>query len=213
VAAAASQTVYVIDDESATRTTTSHMVGATEIPGRSFTPHPFAGGADFIEALDFLKPGCLLLDLRMPGMDGFQLMEELRRRGIDWPVVVMTGASDVPNAVQAMKLGAFDFLEKPMRLEALEATLGAAATELERRVAESERRRAAESRVAQLSPREQEVLRGLMAGRSNKELAEELGIGLRTVEMHRGNMMDHLGVATVAQAVAVAIEAGLRAPD
>lgn len=211
MSAGASQTVYVIDDESVTRTTTSQMVGAAEVGDRTFSSHPFASAGDFLEALGFLKPGCLLLDLRMPEMDGFALMEELRRRAIDWPVVVMTGASDVPNAVQAMKLGAFDFLEKPVRLEALETTLGAAAGELDRRVADSNRRREAEERVGQLSPREQEVLVGLMAGRSNKELAEDLGIGLRTVEMHRGNMMNRLAVSTVAQAVAVAIEAGLRA--
>jgi two-component system response regulator FixJ len=127
-------------------------------------------------------------------------------------VVVLTGASEVPIAVQAMKAGAVEFLEKPVRLDPLMETLRMAAKLLGERQIAGERRRMARSKIDQLSAREHEVLDGLIAGQSNKELANSLGIGLRTVEMHRGNMMDRLGVSSVAQVVALAIEAGLRPP-
>ena len=207
-----SQTVYVVDDDPQIRTMLSAMIAECEGRATGFQPHPFAGASDFLEATEFLKPGCILLDLRMPGMDGFEVMAELRRRDLDWPVIVMTGASDVANAVQAMKSGAMDFLEKPIRLQALEEALGTAAEQLVERSEAAERRRTARERISQLSAREQDVLNGLMAGQSNKELAQSLGIGLRTVEMHRGKMMERLGVGSVGQAVALALEAGMRAP-
>ena len=99
--------VYVVDDDRDIRRSLSFMLGASEI--RSY---PFGSGADFLDALPDLEPGCILLDLRMPQMDGFQVMDELTRRGVDWPVVVMTGHGEVPVAVRAMKLGAIDFIEK-----------------------------------------------------------------------------------------------------
>lgn len=206
------RTVYVIDDDRAVRTMISRMIGALDEEALSFEPYPFASAVDFLDSADTLKPGCILLDLRMPVLDGFALMAELRRRDIDWPVVVLTGASEVPIAVQAMKAGAVEFLEKPVRLDPLMETLRTAATLLDERLAAGDRRRTARSRIDQLSAREHEVLGGLIAGQSNKELARTLGIGLRTVEMHRGNMMERLGVTSVAQVVALAIEAGLRPP-
>lgn len=206
------QTVYVIDDDRAVRTMISGMVGALDDEPLAFEAHPFASAVDFLESANDLKPGPILLDLRMPVLDGFALMEELRRRDIDWPVVVLTGASEVPIAVQAMKAGAIEFLEKPVRLDPLMDTLRTAAKLLEERLAAGERRRIARSKIDQLSARERDVLDGLIAGQANKELANSLGIGLRTVEMHRGNMMDRLGVSSVAQVVALAIEAGLRPP-
>jgi two-component system response regulator FixJ len=202
--------VYVIDDDRSVRTMISRMIGAVDDEPVQFTPHPFASASDFLEALDTLKPGCILLDLRMPDIDGFGVMAELRRRDIDWPTIVLTGASEVQIAVQAMKLGAIEFLEKPVRLDPLVDTLRGAAALLRQRLETSDRRRAAKSKIDQLSPREHEVLGGLIAGQSNKELAQSLGIGLRTVEMHRGNMMDRLGVSSVAQVVALALEAGIR---
>src|SRR5688500_8114612 len=178
-----------------------------------FSAHPFASAADFLDGLDGLKPGCILLDLRMPDMDGFTLMQTLRDRGIDWPVIVMTGAGDVPVAVQSMKLGAVEFLEKPIRIAPLLETLERAAVLLAERLHARERYGQAKVRVEQLTARELEVLQGLLAGQANKELAQSLGISLRTVEMHRGNMMDRLGVASLAQAVALALEAGVRPPE
>ena len=196
--------VYVVDDDRDVRRSLSFMLGASDI--RSY---PFASGVDFLEAMPDLEPGCILLDLRMPQMDGFHVMTELGRRGIDWPVIVMTGHGEVPVAVRAMKLGAIDFIEKPFSEEALLACFGNAFSLLGERQAAGRRRKLALERVSQLTARETEVLEGLLAGESNKQLATRLGISLRTVEMHRGNMMERLEVASLAEALTLALEAGL----
>ena len=205
---AAKPVTYVVDDDRTIRTLVSQMLSSEDLG-----PHPFGSAADFLESLPMLKPGVILLDLRMPEMDGFAFMEELARRDVDWPVIMLTGAGDIAVAVQAMKLGAAEFLEKPVRLDALLDAVDSARAKLGERLAAGERRRQARDRIGALTGREQEVLRGLMAGQSNKELAHSLGIGLRTVEMHRGNMMDRLGATSVAQAVALAIEAGVQPAD
>ncbi|MGZ8283786.1 MAG: response regulator transcription factor [Allosphingosinicella sp.] len=196
--------VYVVDDDRDVRRSLSFMLGASDI--RS---HPFGSGEDFVEALPDLQPGCVLLDLRMPEMDGFHVMAELNKREIDWPVIVMTGHGEVPVAVRAMKLGAIDFIEKPFSEDALLACFTNAFTLLDEREATGRKRRAARDRVSQLTARESDVLRGLLAGESNKQLAARLGISLRTVEMHRGNMMERLAVSSLAQALTLAIDAGI----
>jgi len=196
--------VYVVDDDRDVRRSLSFMLGASDI--RS---HPFASGEDFLEALDDLEPGCVLLDLRMPQIDGFHVMAELGKRDIDWPVIVMTGHGEVPVAVRAMKLGAIDFIEKPFSEEALLNCFETAFALLDERESSGRRRRDARDRVGQLTARESDVLRGLLAGESNKQLATRLGISLRTVEMHRGNMMERLGVSSLAQALTLALDAGL----
>ena len=199
-----SHLVYVVDDDRDVRRSLSFMLGASDL--RS---HPFASGEDFLEALADLAPGCILLDLRMPQLDGFQVMDELAKREVDWPVIVMTGHGEIPVAVRAMKLGAIDFIEKPFSEEALLACFGNAFSLLDERESTGKRRREARDRVALLTARESDVLRGLLAGESNKQLATRLGISLRTVEMHRGNMMERLGVTSLAQALTLALEAGL----
>ena len=205
VATLESHFVYVVDDDRDVRRSLSFMLGASEI--RS---HPFGSGEDFLDALGDLQPGCILLDLRMPQMDGFQVMSELVRREIDWPIIVMTGHGEVPVAVRAMKLGAVDFIEKPFSEEALLACFGTAFSVLTERESAGRRKKEARERVAQLTGRETDILEGLLAGESNKQLAARLGISLRTVEMHRGNMMDRLGVSSLAEALALALEAGLQ---
>lgn len=199
-----SYSVYVVDDDRDVRRSLSFMLGASDIRA-----HPFGSGQDFIDALPDLAPGCVLLDLRMPHIDGFHVMAELARCEVDWPVIVMTGHGEVPLAVRAMKLGAVDFIEKPFSEETLLACFDNAFTLLEERREAGRRRRDARERVGQLTARETDVLRGLLAGDANKQLAARLGISLRTVEMHRGNMMERLGVDSLAEALRLALEAGL----
>jgi two-component system, LuxR family, response regulator FixJ len=181
------------------------MLGAAE-----FRSYPFGSGADLLDSLDDLEPGCILLDLRMPKPDGFEVMEELRRREIDWPVIVMTGHGEVKSAVRAMKLGAVDFIEKPFSEAALLGSFEQAFGLLKERQGDSSRRRAARERVSQLTAREAEVLQGLLAGETNRQIGARLGISLRTVEMHRGNMMERIGVANLAEVLALALDAGLK---
>lgn len=203
---AQNQTVYVVDDDRDIRRSLSFMLSADEI--RSY---PFASGLDFLEALPDLEPGCVLLDLRMPEMDGFAVMTAMAERFVDWPVIVMTGHGDVPIAVRAMKQGAVDFVEKPFSEDTLHVSLRNGLALLEAREANGQRRRVAHERVATLTVREREVLQALLSGQANKSIATQLGISLRTVEMHRGNMMDRLQVGSLAEALTLAFEAGLEA--
>jgi len=196
--------VYVVDDDRDVRRSLSFMLGAAEI--RS---HPYGSGTDFLEALPDLEPGCILLDLRMPQMDGFHVMAELSERSVDWPVIVMTGHGEIPIAVRAMKLGAVDFIEKPFSEQALLGCFHQAFELLEGRAAAGKRRRQASARAALLTAREREVLASLLAGHSNKQIAKALGISLRTVEMHRGNMMDRLQASSLAEALTLALDAGI----
>ncbi|PWG03827.1 DNA-binding response regulator [Sphingosinicella humi] len=200
--ALSSQHVHVVDDDRDVRRSISFMLGTADINSR-----PFASGADFIESLGELEPGCILLDIRMPEIDGFEVMAELSRRGIDWPVIVMTGHGEVSIAVRAMKLGAVDFIEKPFDEGLLLSSLDRAFGLLKDRGEKAERKRQAQERIAALTAREHEVLQGLMAGLPNKVLARRLGISLRTVEMHRANMMDRLQAGSLAEALTLAVQA------
>ena len=199
------QHVHVVDDDRDVRRSISFMLGVADLQSR-----PFASGQDLLDSLGEVHPGAILLDIRMPQMDGFQVMAELTRRGVEWPVVVMTGHGEVSVAVQAMKAGAVDFLEKPFGEDVLLASLTRAFGLLQDRTEKAERRRSAQDRTALLSSRESEVLRGLMAGLSNKMLARRLDISLRTVEMHRANMMDRLQVGSLAEALTLAVQAGIQ---
>lgn len=194
----------MVDDDRDVRLMISYMLSDAEL-----TSHPFASGSDFLAALPDLKPGCILLDVRMPDIDGLAVMAELAAREVDWPVVFMTGHGEVPIAVEAMKLGAIDFLQKPFSEDALLSSFRRGFDLLEQRSEASGRRASARQRVDQLTAREREVLQGLLAGLANKLIADRLGISLRTVEMHRGNMMDRLGVDNLAEALTLAMEAGL----
>jgi two-component system response regulator FixJ len=200
--------VYVVDDDRDVRVAISFLLNARRLQAR-----PFASGHDLVEALGDLQPGVILLDIRMPEMDGFQVMEALEAKDVDWPVVVMTGHGEVPVAVRAMKLGAMDFLEKPFGEDVLVAALERAFKLLKERGESAERRRSAKARLAVLSRREEEILRGLLAGLPNKVLARRLDISLRTVEMHRANMMTRLGAESLAEALMIAVAAGAEPLD
>jgi two-component system response regulator FixJ len=198
------QCVHVVDDDRDIRLTISFMLGMTEMQAR-----PFASGVDFLDSLEHIEPGCVLLDVRMPEVDGFEVMAKMAERDIDWPVVVMTGHGEVSTAVRAMKLGAVDFIEKPFEEDVLLDSLQRALDLLKDRGEKSQRRREAMERVGLLSGREREVLQGLMAGLPNKILSRRLGISLRTVEMHRAHMMERLQVGSLAEALTVGAQAKL----
>lgn len=196
--------VYVVDDDPDVRSATSFMLEAHGIPVQSFE-----SGLQFIRAVEDLEPGCIFLDIRMPGMDGVEVLQELARRDIGWPVIVITGHADIALAVETMKFGAIDFLEKPFSEELLQPALDRAVELLQASADALDRRQSAESKVKRLTAREREVLRCLVEGLSNKEVAERLGIRVRTVEMHRANLIKRMGVRGFAEAVRAAAEAGL----
>lgn len=200
--------VYVVDDDRDVRSSIAFMLGTAAIESRTFED-----GEDFLGTLSALDPGCILLDVRMPGVDGFQVMDALARAGIDWPVVVMTGHGEVPVAVRAMKLGAVDFIEKPFGEELLLASLDRAFALLKDRSEQAERERGAGDKIGHLTTREHQVLRGLVGGLHNKDIAERLGISMRTVEMHRASMMNRLQVASLAEALTLAVQARVAALD
>ena len=196
--------VYVVDDDRDVRCSISFMLGTADL-----SPRPFCTGQDFLDSLPELEPGCVLLDLRMPELDGFQVLARLAEREVDWPVLAMTGHGEVPVAVRAMKMGAIDFIEKPFEEEALLDSLARGFSMLKERGEQKEQGHAARALLDLLTVREREVLEGLMAGLSNKHLARQLGISLRTVEMHRANMMTRLDAGSLAEAVTLAVRAGL----
>ncbi|HEX5183020.1 MAG TPA: PAS domain-containing protein [Allosphingosinicella sp.] len=193
--------VHIVDDDAQVRAATAYLLSS-----HGYATETYAGGAEFLGRAD-LGQGCLLLDLRMPGMDGHQVQEELARRGAPIPAVVMSGHGELGAAVEAMKLGAVDFLAKPPSEEELLSAVRRAQALFsegqEKRNAEQE----AALRLERLSPRERQMLQGLVAGLSNKEIARRLGLSPRTVEMHRANMMDALGTGTLSEALRIAIDA------
>jgi two-component system response regulator FixJ len=188
--------VYIIDDDSSVRRSMRFVLAAAGYESR-----PFASGEDFLEELPHLQPGCVLLDVRMPQLNGLQVLSTMRKSGNRFPVLVITGHGDVPTAVEAMKLGADDFLEKPFvddvllrSLETLSARLGEDA-EHDRRAAE------ANAKITLLTQREREVLQGLIGGYSNKEIALKLSLSVRTVESYRADLMRKLEMSSVADLV------------
>ncbi|MCR5878146.1 response regulator transcription factor [Phenylobacterium sp. J367] len=169
----------------------------------------YPDGPSFLSALDDPRPGCVLLDMRMPGMTGVEVQQAFNARGFDWPVVVLTAANEVRLAVETMKNGAFEYLQKPFDSEELRRVIGDAFQALEARAEEAARTSDARRKVGSLSAREREVLQGLLAGMPSKLIAYELDLSTRTVEIYRGKMMDKLGVRSVSAAVRLALAAGV----
>jgi len=201
--------VYVVDDEAALRRSLDVLLRA-----EGFEVESFAGGAEFLAAATPALPfGCVLLDLRMPDPDGLAVQRELARRGLAHPVILITAHGDVSAAVQAMKAGAHDFVEKPFSGEAILAALRAALAQGQRAHSAAQQAAQAKALVTTLSARELEVLQGLLAGRSNKRIGGDLGISPRTVEIHRGHMMAKLGVRSLPEAVRLALAAELAPAD
>ncbi len=197
----ASTQVYLVDDNDGFRESTAWLL---ETAG--FAPLAYASGAAFLAAYDGQRHGaadeCLVSDIRMPQMSGLQLQEELARRGIRLPLVFVTAHGDVPLAVEAMRKGASNFLEKPFTDEALvQAIHTAVATRRGQASAQGET-------LARLSPRERQVLDLVVASKPNKIIADILGISIKTVELHRANMMSKLGVRSLPELMKVALGHG-----
>ena len=194
-------TVFVVDDDDGVRTSLGILLDSA-----GYRAVPFSSAADFLAQYDPVRPGCLLLDMRMPGMTGMELIQELARRGSFLPVIFITGHGDVPMAVEAMKAGAFDFLQKPFSprdlLERIERAL-AADTEARHVLSRTEELR---QRYATLTPREKEVMSLIVAGHANKVIAMDLKLSERTVEIHRARVMEKMATRSVAHLVRMALE-------
>jgi two-component system, LuxR family, response regulator FixJ len=196
--------VHVIDDDEASRESLEFLLRTAGIEVKTY-----ASAAVFLDLAAGMNPGCIITDVRMPGMSGIDLLRRLRELKIDVPVIVITGHGDVPLAVEAMKIGAVDFLEKPFDDEVLLASVRGA---LSRQVEDMKRhgeRSEIDARLATLSNRERDVLTGLVAGRANKQIAYDLGISPRTVEIYRANLMTKMQAASLSELVRMALIAGM----
>lgn len=198
--------IHIVDDEDAIRRSASFMLKTS-----GYAVQTWATGVAFLKEIRHVPDGCVLLDVRMPEMDGLEVQEALREHGVTMPVIILTGHADVSIAVRAMKAGAVDFLEKPFEKAVLIAAIEAAFDRLT--AADGAAARAAEANVVLgvLTPREREVLEGLAQGLPNKTIAYDLGISPRTVEVHRANLMAKLEVRSLSDALRLAFAAGLGA--
>jgi two-component system response regulator FixJ len=191
--------VHLVDDDDAVRRSVSFMLKTSGYEVRSY-----ASGAELLKEAKSLDVGCILLDIRMPGMDGLEVQQALKEAGVSLPVIIMTGHGDVPLSVKAMKAGAIDFIEKPFEKGTLLSALEQGLAVLQRSGDSRERAKSAAVRLQVLTPREREVLDGLAEGLPNKTIAYDLGISPRTVEIHRANVMNKLGVRSLSEALRLA---------
>ncbi|OCC24219.1 hypothetical protein MB02_07870 [Croceicoccus estronivorus] len=182
-----SSIVYVVDDDAGVRASLVELLEANSI-----SAHPFSGAGNLLDALDNLQPGLLLVDIRMPDRSGIDLLSDLRAADCYWPVIIMTAHGEIPLAVRAMRLGAFDFLEKPFSNDVLQATLKDGFQMLHETVKKSDRARMARRLLLSLSPRQRQVFEGVVNGLTSKQIAQLHGLSPRTVEAYRLDMMNKL---------------------
>jgi FixJ family two-component response regulator len=193
--------VFVVDDDESVRTSLRFLLKSVGLDNQAF---PSAG--DFLAAYDPVQAGCLVLDVRMPGMSGLELQQQLNLRGAIIPVIFITGHGDIPMAVEAMQHGAHDFLQKPFRdQDLIDRIQQALAKDAKARAALEEHGRIRE-RLESLTPRERDVLALMVQGKPNKIMAHELGLSQRTVEIHRARVMEKSGAASLAQLVRMVMD-------
>ena len=192
--------VHVVDDDAAIRDSLSFLLTTAEL-----NPIVYESAAALLERGDELEQGCIITDVRMPGMSGLELVLELKARRLLHPVIVLTGHGDVALAVEAMKAGVVDFIEKPFDEQVLLKAVKAALAREESVAAREAERAEVEARVEQLSGREREVFEAIVHGESNKSAAQKLGISPRTVEIYRANVMDKMGASTLSELVRMAL--------
>lgn len=196
--------VHVVDDEESIRRSLDFLLRTA-----GYSVRKWPDGESFLKEADASTPACVLLDVRMPGLDGLQVQAEMTVRGFNLPVIVLTGHGDISTAVRAMQAGAIDFLEKPFKRERLLKSIEAGFAQLSNKAGKRDREDWAKTQVAKLTDREQEVLEGLACGYPNKTIAYDLGISARTVEVYRANVMTKLEVSNFADALRVAFAAGM----
>jgi two-component system, LuxR family, response regulator FixJ len=198
--------VYVVDDDEAVRDSLSMLLESKAYAVKSFESAP-----EFLAAAASLPVGCVIVDIRMPEMDGLELQQHLIDCSLDFPLIVITGHGEVPLAVRAMKAGAVDFIEKPFAWEAILASIELALSRLVTPQEQDPIAIAAAAKLEQLTPREREVLDGLLSGLPNKTIAYDLAISPRTVEIHRARVMDKMGARSLSELIRFALAAGVRA--
>jgi two-component system response regulator FixJ len=196
--------IHVIDDDTAMRESLAFLL---DVNGYKPQVHESAGA--FLKEPIADTPSCIVSDIRMPGMNGIELVRKLKSQGSTCPVILITGHGDVALAVEAMKAGAVDFIEKPFDDEILLNAIRAALAARPDAAVESSTRKDAEARLADLSPRERDVLQGLVAGKINKVIAHDLSISPRTVEVYRANLMAKTGARSMSELMRIALAAGL----
>lgn len=198
------RTIHLVDDEESIRRSAGFMLRTS-----GYDVKAYASGVEFLKEAKSAEPGCILLDVRMPEMDGLEVQAELNARGVGMPVIVLTGHGDITTAVAAMKQGAVDFIEKPFEKAVLLQAIETAFQRLHHSAEQVSSEHEAQVRIAVLTARERDVLRGLVRGHPNKTIAYDLGISPRTVEVHRANVMSKLGVRSLSEALRIAFAAGL----
>jgi two-component system response regulator FixJ len=196
--------VHVIDDDEAVRHSLAFLLGTAGIEAKTHE-----SGAAFLDVARDAKIGCVITDVRMPGISGIELLQRLRDLKLLVPVIVITGHGDIPLAVEAMKIGAAEFLEKPFDDEILLAAVHSALKRSDQEGRRQSERSEIEVRLAALSNRERDVLAGLIAGQANKQIAYDLGISPRTIEIYRANLMAKMQAASLSDLVRMALIAGI----
>ncbi len=195
----AEKLVHIVDDDDSVRRSAAFM-----LKHAGFRVETYVSGVAFLKDAKSVERGCVLLDVRMPEMDGLEVQAEMGKRGIDMPVVILTGHGDVAVAVKAMRAGAVNFIEKPYEKEILLSAIDEAYARLDRSYDKDMKAGEAQVRLASLTGRERDVLNGLVAGYPNKTIAYDLGISPRTVEIYRANMMEKLRVRSLSEALRIA---------
>jgi FixJ family two-component response regulator len=197
-------TVFLVDDDAGVLKALSRLLHT-----KGYETCAFTSAQEFLEEHDPARPGCAIFDISMPGLDGLALQQIFKTGGHQRPVIFLTGKGDIPKTVQAMKAGAIDFLTKPVKnMVLLDAVARAEAADARVRQGLAELT-VIEAKIASLTPREREVLSHVIAGRLNKQIAADLGTAEKTIKVHRGRMMDKLGVRTVADLVRLSEKAGI----
>jgi two-component system, LuxR family, response regulator FixJ len=198
----AERLVHIVDDDGGVRRSVAFM-----LKHAGYRVESYLSGVAFLKDAKSIERGCVLLDVRMPDMDGLEVQKEMGKRGIDMPVVILTGHGDVGLAVRAMRAGAVNFIEKPYEKETLLSAIDEAYARLDRNHDKDMQAGEAKVRLASLTGRERDVLNGLVAGYPNKTIAYDLGISPRTVEIYRANMMEKLRVRSLSEALRIAFVA------